>query len=1067
MTKPSGVISGRIADRPVADLLESLHQSGSTGVARFRTALGSATVWLRDGDLIDAEMGRFHQEAAVLRLMKIQDGEFEVESGPTDQPRAILAATPQLLAEARQRVPRPGPVVHARRRSTLAETEASRGQPSGRRAGSGESRGHAAPVRPAQPMETGARDAMGGGSHRTPSGPRTVVSARPGPPAGGAATGRTPSGPRPIVPSRPATPTGSVATGRTPSGPRPVVPSRRATPTSGAPGGLGTGIPSRPAHIPRASDSDEFTTVVSAPIDLLADANGSDEPPTVRARLPPGGLPGAAPPPAPSAAPPSPPRPVSSSQPMAGSRRPSGDDQPIRGRRPSGDDHPVGRRARRPVAASWSPTAGGGGEKVVASPPAASPTSTGRTQFMFGVAPGAPQAPRFGAQPAAEAEDPPDIDRTLMRPGPVPPPPRPVVPPSSGPTPRANRSEPIDVRATPRPEPEVDIEQTISYGAPLVIDEEYSHPISVPADPAKFGPGGTMMIDAAGTQRSPLPLPDDGDKTFVLRRSEVSGRPESGSATTGATPAGTGRTAHVGRYEVLLRLARGGMGTIYLCRITGEGGFRRLFALKVIREHLNRNQAYVDMLLEEARIASRLNHPNIVPILDIDTFAGQHFLVMDYVEGCTFSELLKAHVRSRPPALIIPIILEALTGLHAAHTMRGDSGAIEPLVHCDFSPQNMLVGINGTCRIIDFGVAKAADAMPGMSDRGKPQYLSPEQARGLPVDPRADVFSAGVVLWNALTGQPLFDGATPEQILHQVVTAPVPRPSTVGLRPPACFDAICLKALERDPARRYQSAEQMLTDLRKVAIAEDLLAPSSEVGQWVLDTFGAQIEHRRLAAGLGSDAISTPSPSFGPTGHSDGATGDGSATGDDLDASRTMMLRSPVAPPRAAAEEGLGPRTRVVVLVAAIAFIGAGVLTLFVRPDLLKGGMMDDSGQYIELDDEPVEPVTKEGTTGGVPPAGDTDGTDGDTDGSSGTGTDTEAETDSDGDDEGEQPADDDGGQDKSGRPKGSRGKPKDPKGKPDADEPKDPKGSTKPKDDGGTPPPPPPDLDELFKQPG
>jgi len=625
--------------------------------------------------------------------------------------------------------------------------------------------------------------------------------------------------------------------------------------------------------------------------------------------------------------------------------------------------------------------------------------------------------------------------------------------------------------------------QPADFAIPQELDEEYSHPISVPTAAPNYGPGGTMSLNLDAIQRHSLANHDhDADPTAVLDADDIA-RARAASPVSGqikSAQAGAQGTAQVGRYQVLLRLARGGMGTVYLCRVTGEGGFRRLFALKVIREHHNRNQAYVQMLLEEARIASRLNHPNVVPIIDIDVFAGQHFLVMDYVEGCTLSELLKAHAQSRPPELIIPIIIDALTGVHAAHTMRGDDGTIQPLVHCDFSPQNMLVGVNGTCRLIDFGVAKASDTLLQGSDRGKPGYLSPEQVRGQPVDARSDVFAAGVVLWNALTGEQLFEGDTPEQVLHQVITAKIPKPSSVGLRPPACFDRICLKALERDPQRRYQSAEQMLVELRKVAIADDWVAPSSMIGQWVFDTFGAQIERRRVAAGLGPE-LAPPAHDIGPSGHSDGPPREASATGIDLNASQTMMLRaSPSARAEQEDEEGMGARAKVVVLVAALAFMLAAAVTLFVRPDLLQGGMLDEDGQYMEIpslsageDDGGQGPaLVAEGTSG------ETDGTDeggtDDTDGGSSSGTEGTDETDTD-ETEGEEPEPADDGKKKSGKgktktkTKTKKGKTKKGKTKPDDDEPKPDKGEPKPdkgKSDGGTDEPP-VDLDELFRRPG
>jgi serine/threonine-protein kinase len=162
----------------------------------------------------------------------------------------------------------------------------------------------------------------------------------------------------------------------------------------------------------------------------------------------------------------------------------------------------------------------------------------------------------------------------------------------------------------------------------------------------------------------------------------------------------------------------------------------------------------------------------------------------------------------------------------------------------------MLVGIDGTCRLSDFGIAKAAAAVAprgGVATHGKPAYLSPEQAEGRSFDRRVDIFSLGVVMWNALTGERLFDGADVKATLANVREKEIPLPSTVGLRPPACLDAICLQALARDPAVRYQSAEEMAADLRAVAIREELLAPSSDVARWVTSTFGEELQVRRLA----------------------------------------------------------------------------------------------------------------------------------------------------------------------------------------------------------------------------
>ena len=426
--------------------------------------------------------------------------------------------------------------------------------------------------------------------------------------------------------------------------------------------------------------------------------------------------------------------------------------------------------------------------------------------------------------------------------------------------------------------------------------------------------------------------------------------------------------AVVGRYEVLLRIARGGMGTVYLCRITGEGGFRRLFALKVIRDHLSRNPEYVEMLLQEARIASRLHHPNVVGIVDIGTFADQHYLVMDYVEGCTLSDLLKIHASNRPPHLLVPIMLDALTGLHAAHTLTDDDGSPLTLVHCDVSPQNMLVGTNGVCRITDFGVARAARVFhgdaPGGGEharvtRGKPAYLSPEQVLGESLDHRSDVFSAGVVLWNALTGSQLFGGDSPEATLRQVLERPIPPPSSAGLRPPACFDKVVLRALQRDRTRRYQSAEEMLIDLRRVAITQDYLAPPSEVATWVTNTFGQQLELRRRAAGIGTPNQDSQPILIGELAPAEAGTPTVEA--------EESMSHTTVLPPGGFARRREAARSIQRVLILGLSSLAAAVLIIIglVRPDWIRGGVMNDYGDYVVKERTPVAKPNEDGETEG------------------------------------------------------------------------------------------------------
>jgi serine/threonine protein kinase len=304
----------------------------------------------------------------------------------------------------------------------------------------------------------------------------------------------------------------------------------------------------------------------------------------------------------------------------------------------------------------------------------------------------------------------------------------------------------------------------------------------------------------------------------------------------------------LGRYEVLSRLGRGGMGTVYLARITGDGGFRRLFAIKVLRSHLSRSDEATQMLLKEARIASRVDHPNIVSVVDVGSHEGQPYLVMDYVTGCSLADLLKANSSTASTAAAVSIILDTLAGLHAAHTLADDDGIELDVIHHDVSPHNIMVGLDGIARLSDFGVAyvRRLTGEEEEASRGKPAFTAPERVSGGAGDRRSDLFSVGVILWNALTGAALFDGNDIETTLENVLTKPIPPASRFG-RSPESLDAICFKALQRSPQKRYQTAEEMLVHLRKVAASEDLLGSPSEVKGWVREAMGHELDVQRLS----------------------------------------------------------------------------------------------------------------------------------------------------------------------------------------------------------------------------
>ena len=306
----------------------------------------------------------------------------------------------------------------------------------------------------------------------------------------------------------------------------------------------------------------------------------------------------------------------------------------------------------------------------------------------------------------------------------------------------------------------------------------------------------------------------------------------------------------IGRYEIVGILGRGGMATVYLGRIAGEARFSRLFAIKVLHPHLADDEGFVSMLLDEAQIAARIHHPNVVPIVDLGSHGDLRYVVLEYVEGCSLSALLAKYRDARPPRLVAAVVLDSLAGLHAAHMLTDDDGEPMNLVHRDVSPQNVLVGADGGARISDFGVAKAesrASATRPGEVKGKISFLSPEQILGMEIDRRSDIFSAGTLLWTALTGRKLFLGTSDAATMRNILDMDIPPPSTVGLMPSPAFDEVCLRALERDREKRWASAADMEDALRKAALDSGQLGSRREVGDWASAAFGDELSVRRAA----------------------------------------------------------------------------------------------------------------------------------------------------------------------------------------------------------------------------
>jgi eukaryotic-like serine/threonine-protein kinase len=291
----------------------------------------------------------------------------------------------------------------------------------------------------------------------------------------------------------------------------------------------------------------------------------------------------------------------------------------------------------------------------------------------------------------------------------------------------------------------------------------------------------------------------------------------------------------VGRYVLCRRIAAGGMATIHLGRLMGPVGFSRTVAIKRMQPGFTENPEIVAMFLDEARLAARIRHPNVVATLDVVTTSEEVFLVLEYVHGETLARLVKlagALGEQIPVSIAAAIASGGLHGLHAAHEARNERGDPLGIVHRDVSPQNIMVGVDGVARVLDFGIAKAIGRLHTTREgliKGKLAYMAPEQIRGEPVTRRSDVYAMSVVLWEALTGLRLFSAENEGALLDRVLTAPVKPPSKFASGVPRSLDRIVLRGLSRDPNERFATARAMADAIHE-AIA---IAVNPVVGDWV------------------------------------------------------------------------------------------------------------------------------------------------------------------------------------------------------------------------------------------
>lgn len=338
----------------------------------------------------------------------------------------------------------------------------------------------------------------------------------------------------------------------------------------------------------------------------------------------------------------------------------------------------------------------------------------------------------------------------------------------------------------------------------------------------------------------------------------------------------------LGRYTILREIASGGMATVYLARQEGPVGFSKPVALKRMHPHIAKDPDFSTMFYDEATLAARIQHPNVVATLDVVAHEGEVFIVMEYVDGGSLATMIRDRKRKRiqvDVGIAVAITCEVLAGLHAAHEATSDTGRPLKIVHRDISPQNVLIGRDGLARVVDFGVAKAAVRSGVTKDqgvKGKLCYMSPEQVSGHEVDHRADAFAAAAVLFELLAGRRLFRGDDPGALIGAVLQARVPRLGDFRPDVPADVEAAMRKALEPNPDDRFPTA-LAFADALEDAVAK--LPSRRRISAWVEER-AIEVAHRRAyreakrkaeAATAAEEAASAPhealpNPSQGPTG---------------------------------------------------------------------------------------------------------------------------------------------------------------------------------------------------------
>lgn len=396
-----------------------------------------------------------------------------------------------------------------------------------------------------------------------------------------------------------------------------------------------------------------------------------------------------------------------------------------------------------------------------------------------------------------------------------------------------------------------------------------------------------------------------------------------------------------GRYVLFDFIGRGGMAEIYLGRQKMQLGGSRLCVVKQILPGLAGDSKFSEMLVHEAKLAARLSHANVVEVLDLGREDERLFIAMEYVEGFDLNDLLGRCSRAKVPLpfeLAVHVVAETLRGLDYAHRRKNDDGTPLGIVHRDVSPSNLLVSFDGGVKVCDFGIAHANDTIAVGSTaheidqalRGKAGYMSPEHARGEAVDARADVFAAGIILWELAAGRRMYKPSSGVGgLLEQARRAEVPELPVLGVAEEPALRAIVVRALAPDRDARYASAGAMLRDLDDYVARAKLMTRAPQLGNWLATTFGAEIIARRRSRERAVAALEKGAPVvIEPIALGAIPSGDDVFAGLDVDPPSTDVDLPPVKPVKKRERRGVAA---IAVVTVAIVTIAAALLANAMR----------------------------------------------------------------------------------------------------------------------------------------